>query len=295
MSVKYVRIELLDPDTIHATSVCEVTRSDLNTDSLKQRQNGVYDNRLGCLGYFENCQTCCSDINDCPGHFGHIDLPLPCYHPFFLNQVYSIVRECCVHCCSWNGSNEKECGFCNKRIGKWSRSGQHKDQFVHSFRHHKTFITANEVMKMLKSFDEQHPAQRQPRRWLLTTALPVIPIVARPLVRSRDMQSHNPLSQTYSNIVKEVKLLTMFLKQNRSKHIIDQQHTRLQNVVYKIYDVKNQNETKYLEGIRQRLDSKQGRFRKHLLGKRCDFSARTVSKKKTVIVLNKLVLTCFFL
>ena len=127
---------------------------------------------------------------------------------------------------------------------------------------------------MLKSYDQQHPDQHQPREWLLTTVLPVIPIVARPLVRSRDMHSHNSLTLTYSNIVKEKRLLAIFLKQNRAQHIIKQQQTRLQNTVYKIYDVKNQNEGKYLEGIRQRLDSKQGRFRKNLLGKRCDFSAR---------------------
>ena len=272
--INRVKVEILDPDTIRATSVCEITSSNLNTDSIKLRQNGLYDNRMGNIGYHEKCQTCACDINDCPGHFGHIDLPLPCFHPFFLNEVYSIIKECCVHCQAWNGPNEKECRLCNENIGKWSRTNQYKDHFVHSFRHNKTQIATTDVLKMLKSYDQQHPDQHQPREWLLTTVLPVIPIVARPLVRSRDMHSHNSLTLTYSNIVKEKRLLAIFLKQNRAQHIIKQQQTRLQNTVYKIYDVKNQNEGKYLEGIRQRLDSKQGRFRKNLLGKRCDFSAR---------------------
>ena len=34
----------------------------------------------------------------CPGHPGHIDLPVPVYHPVFMDQVYRLLRAQCVYC-----------------------------------------------------------------------------------------------------------------------------------------------------------------------------------------------------
>ena len=39
------------------------------------------------------CGTCDETMNDCPGHFGHIDLAVPVYHIGFLKTVKKIL-EC---------------------------------------------------------------------------------------------------------------------------------------------------------------------------------------------------------
>lgn len=51
------------------------------------------------------CKTCdCtysgsgSKVNDCPGHFGHIELALPVYHVGFIDDVLRILRCVCYHC-----------------------------------------------------------------------------------------------------------------------------------------------------------------------------------------------------
>lgn len=31
------------------------------------------------------CSTCCQDFNNCPGHLGHVELPLPVYNPLFFD------------------------------------------------------------------------------------------------------------------------------------------------------------------------------------------------------------------
>lgn len=38
------------------------------------------------------CSTCCQDFNNCPGHLGHVELPLPVYNPLFFD-----VSSCMHH------------------------------------------------------------------------------------------------------------------------------------------------------------------------------------------------------
>ncbi|GMF25445.1 unnamed protein product [Phytophthora lilii] len=37
-------------------------------------------------------------VNDCPGHFGHIELARPMYHMGFIKEVLKILRSVCFHC-----------------------------------------------------------------------------------------------------------------------------------------------------------------------------------------------------
>jgi DNA-directed RNA polymerase II subunit RPB1 len=36
--------------------------------------------------------------NDCPGHFGHIELAKPVYHVGYIDQVVKLLRCVCFHC-----------------------------------------------------------------------------------------------------------------------------------------------------------------------------------------------------
>lgn len=49
--------------------------------------------RLSC-----RCTTCNLGQQSCPGHPGHIDLPVPVYHPTFMDQILRLVRAQCVYC-----------------------------------------------------------------------------------------------------------------------------------------------------------------------------------------------------
>ena len=39
------------------------------------------DPRQGAVDRSSRCQTCAGNMTECPGHFGHIDLAKPVYHP----------------------------------------------------------------------------------------------------------------------------------------------------------------------------------------------------------------------
>jgi DNA-directed RNA polymerase II subunit RPB1 len=44
------------------------------------------------------CETCGEGMQECPGHFGHIELAKPVYHIGFLNKVKKILECVCVNC-----------------------------------------------------------------------------------------------------------------------------------------------------------------------------------------------------
>ncbi|XP_058828813.1 DNA-directed RNA polymerase I subunit RPA1 isoform X2 [Topomyia yanbarensis] len=59
---------------------------------------GLYDAAMGPTGRGEVCATCVKDIAQCEGHFGHIEICLPVFNPFFVKTVYNLLRLCCTSC-----------------------------------------------------------------------------------------------------------------------------------------------------------------------------------------------------
>lgn len=44
------------------------------------------------------CATCQLTYFTCPGHFGHIELPAPVFHPLFMVNMYNLLRGTCLFC-----------------------------------------------------------------------------------------------------------------------------------------------------------------------------------------------------
>lgn len=59
---------------------------------------GLYDNAMGPSARGDICTTCLNDENNCNGHFGHIDLIMPCYNPLFMKYAVIILRSSCIKC-----------------------------------------------------------------------------------------------------------------------------------------------------------------------------------------------------
>ena len=45
-----------------------------SNENGKPKLQGIMDPRQGVVDRFTRCQTCAGNMNDCPGHFGHIEL-----------------------------------------------------------------------------------------------------------------------------------------------------------------------------------------------------------------------------
>ena len=68
------------------------------TENGKPKHNGIMDPRQGVVDRFTRCQTRAGNMNDCPGHFGHIELAKPVFHIGFFNKTLRILRCVCFHC-----------------------------------------------------------------------------------------------------------------------------------------------------------------------------------------------------
>lgn len=54
--------------------------------------------RLGTNDRNFKCATCSGSMNDCPGHFGHLELAKPVFHVGFLNKTKKILECVCFFC-----------------------------------------------------------------------------------------------------------------------------------------------------------------------------------------------------
>ncbi|KAN0015434.1 hypothetical protein ACTFIU_008165 [Dictyostelium citrinum] len=59
---------------------------------------GLHDPALGPTGPAERCATCSLDFIECPGHFGHIELAIPCYNPVSFQTIFKLLKNKCFHC-----------------------------------------------------------------------------------------------------------------------------------------------------------------------------------------------------
>lgn len=87
-----------DEDT-RARSVVEITSSIATCPLGNPLPNGVYDPRMGpSTADSPPCVTCAQRHNACPGHFGHIELCVPLYHPLLFSQIVEFLRMKCLNC-----------------------------------------------------------------------------------------------------------------------------------------------------------------------------------------------------
>ena len=122
--------------------------------------------------------------------------------------------------------------------------------------------------------------------WLIITMLPVVPPSVRPSVRQYNSQrSEDDLTNNYYEIIKCTKMLKDVLAKNSSvsPEQIKHYNAQIQHRVITLFnnDIKgippiNTRGGRPMKTLRQRLVGKEGRIRNNLMGKRVDFSARSV-------------------
>lgn len=99
-SVRLSAVQFLSYTGSEIESISRKSITNPNTfDSLLHSNvGGLYDPALGPSDKQDLCGTCGLNYVHCPGHFGHISLPLPVYHPVFFANLYSLLRISCWNC-----------------------------------------------------------------------------------------------------------------------------------------------------------------------------------------------------
>jgi len=139
-----------------------------------------------------------------------------------------------------------------------------------------------DLTKRLKTINEVKNSGNKPE-WMVLDAVPVIPPDLRPLVLlERDNFATSDLNDLYRRIINRNNRLKKLIDLNAPEVIIRNEKRMLQQAVDSLLDngrcrrpVLGSN-NRPLKSLTDMIKGKQGRFRENLLGKRVDYSARSV-------------------
>lgn len=132
--------------------------------------------------------------------------------------------------------------------------------------------------------------------WLICSVLPVPPPSVRPSVRAdNNTRMEDDLTHKLCDIIKTNKTLKQKIALNAQKNVIDEWYKLLQFHVATLVNNNlpgipqaQQRSGRPLKSIMSRLNGKEGRVRNNLMGKRVDFSARSVITPDARLKLNQL-------
>lgn len=93
-----VSFGLQTPEQIRSLSVKAITNPTIFDGLGHPVRGGLYDPALGPVDKDGRCGTCGLGSFQCPGHFGHLELPVPVYCPMTFGQMFSVLRNACFYC-----------------------------------------------------------------------------------------------------------------------------------------------------------------------------------------------------
>lgn len=116
-AINGVEFGFFTAEDIRTLSVKRVTNPVTFDQALRVNPGGLHDPALGAfldasyvlahmkslspteLTAYSSCSTCgLTTLTGCPGHCGHIELPVPVYHVSFLDQLFRLLRGKCAYC-----------------------------------------------------------------------------------------------------------------------------------------------------------------------------------------------------
>ncbi|CAO1632715.1 unnamed protein product [Jaminaea pallidilutea] len=97
-TIEGASFSFLSTQEIKAMSVKQITNPVLLDNTQTPNAGGLYDPSLGPMKKTDVCSTCQLNHFQCPGHFGHIELPQPVFHPLFMSHMFNLLRGCCLFC-----------------------------------------------------------------------------------------------------------------------------------------------------------------------------------------------------
>ena len=93
-----IKFSLMDPNEIRKMSAVEVKTADTYKDDGHAYRQGLMDPKMGVIEPGVRCETCGNKYDECPSHFGHIQLELPVIHIGFTNLIRTALKATCNSC-----------------------------------------------------------------------------------------------------------------------------------------------------------------------------------------------------
>ncbi len=138
------------------------------------------------------------------------------------------------------------------------------------------------ILKRLKVIEALRQSQNRPE-WMIMTVIPVIPPDLRPLVPLEGGRfATSDLNDLYRRVINRNNRLKKLIEMRAPEVILRNEKRMLQEAVDALFDNGRRSRAvrgrgkRPLKSLSDMLKGKQGRFRQNLLGKRVDYSARSV-------------------
>lgn len=303
--IKAIKFGLLSPTMIKSIAKVRVVVSDLYDPDGFPVEGGVMDPRLGVIDPGLQCRSCGGGIGDCPGHFGYLELAKPIIHVLHTKTIYQILRFTCRKCSRIMLDSPvpnffekillppQKCPHC--------KSKQKKITFVKPYTYYedKTELNPLDIRERFEKLPDKDKKKigfngGEPE-WLLLTLLPIPPVTMRPSITLEGGErSEDDLTHKLVDVVR----INQSLKENIDIGAPEFILTDLWELVQYHISTYLDNELtgtplarhrsgRALKGLIQRLKTKEGRIRGNLLGKRVNFSARTVISPDPRISINE--------
>ena len=287
--INEIKFSILSEQDVLNESVLEITNPKLQGD------NTVQDARLGsAIPSSAKCPTCLEEGIKCRGHFGHIRLNYPIFHPLFEKYILKLLKLFCFSCFrAIRVTINKEC-IAYDKINKWTDkkyicphcgmiqptwSFVHKNAFIQMQTANKTILcTPYDIRTLFINYYKEDLEKIGVICWpenMIIVNFPIIPPCARPSVYSENKANDDHLTVQYTEIVKAN------LAIDPAIHPLNKEHKQLVKITTLIYRISalflnTKEKGKDVQGYRQRICGKTGLLRENLMGKRVDQSGRTV-------------------
>lgn len=93
-----IKFSCVSPEEIRKMSATKIITADTYDDEGYPIDLGLMDPHMGVIEPGLRCKTCGCKVDECPGHFGHIDLALPVIHVGFIKDIKMLLESTCCSC-----------------------------------------------------------------------------------------------------------------------------------------------------------------------------------------------------
>ncbi len=318
--IKSLQFAFLSPDEIRRMSAVKIITADTYDDDGYPIEMGLMDLHLGVIEPNLRCRTCGGRVNECPGHFGIIELAMPVIHVGYAKEIKRLLQSTCRACgrvlpdapalrSEVIVDSDDAAPVVRTREPREERACPHCHEIQHrivldkptTFRENGHKITPKEVRARLERIPDDdvralglNPKFGRPE-WMVLTVLPVPPVQVRPSIT---LESGERSEDDLTHKLVDVLRINQRLRENRDmgapQLVVEDLWELLQYHVTTYFD----NQTsgipparhrsgRPLKTLAQRLKGKDGRFRSNLSGKRVNFSARTVISPDPLLSINE--------
>ena len=164
-----VKFDFYTPEEIKRISMKQITVTNVYNEFGIPNPGGLSDPCLGVGAFDRNstCEICHQNNENCTGHFGHIELSIPVYNPFLLNQILKLLNAKCFNCHKLKLSLKDTSYLLMKlfliKFGLFNEAEEIKNIMYESFKEDTSFIN-RKIIQFIKYFIKCKRRRRKYRR-----------------------------------------------------------------------------------------------------------------------------------